>query len=93
MAHCPCSDGTDRFDVITPLEQRVEEGKAPESIIAERYAADNVDRTRPLWHVSSGCRVSREAAAPMMPPILSAVSRRFALAASELGLDIGKALV
>jgi feruloyl esterase len=48
MAHCRCSDGTDRFDVITPLEQRVEEGKAPESIIAERYAADKVDRTRPL---------------------------------------------
>jgi feruloyl esterase len=30
------------------MEQWVEEGKAPESIIAERYAADKVDRTRPL---------------------------------------------
>jgi feruloyl esterase len=48
MAHCRGGDGTDRFDVISALEQWVEKGKAPESIIAERYTGEKVDRTRPL---------------------------------------------
>ena len=48
MAHCRGGDGTDRFDAISALEQWVEKGKAPESIIAARYAGEKVDRTRPL---------------------------------------------
>jgi feruloyl esterase len=48
MAHCRGGDGTDRFDPINAMEQWVEKGKAPESIIASRYAGDKVDRTRPL---------------------------------------------
>jgi feruloyl esterase len=48
MAHCRGGDGTDRFDVISVMEQWVETGKAPESIIASRYARDKVERTRPL---------------------------------------------
>jgi feruloyl esterase len=48
MAHCRGGDGTDRFDVISAMEQWVEKGKAPESIIAKRYAGEQVDRTRPL---------------------------------------------
>jgi feruloyl esterase len=48
MAHCRGGDGTDRFDVIGALEQWVEKGKGPDSIIASRYAGDKVDRTRPL---------------------------------------------
>jgi feruloyl esterase len=48
MAHCRGGDGTDRFDVINALEQWVEKGKAPDSIVAERYDGDKVDRTRPL---------------------------------------------
>jgi Tannase and feruloyl esterase len=48
MAHCRGGDGTDRFDVISAMEQWVEKGKAPDSIIAKRYAGDQVDRTRPL---------------------------------------------
>jgi feruloyl esterase len=34
MAHCRGGDGTDRFDVISAMEQWVEKRKAPESIIA-----------------------------------------------------------
>jgi feruloyl esterase len=48
MAHCRGGDGTDRFDPISALEQWVEKGKAPESIVASRYAGDQVERTRPL---------------------------------------------
>jgi feruloyl esterase len=48
MAHCRGGDGTDRFDVISVLEQWVEKGKAPESIIASRYVGDKVERTHPL---------------------------------------------
>jgi feruloyl esterase len=48
MAHCRGGDGTDRFDVISAMEQWMEKRKAPESIIASRYADDKPDRTRPL---------------------------------------------
>jgi feruloyl esterase len=48
MAHCRGGDGTDRFDIISVLEQWVEKGKGPESIIASRYVGDKVERTRPL---------------------------------------------
>ncbi len=48
MAHCRGGDGTDRFDVIGAMEQWVEKGKRPDSIIASRYAGDKVERTRPL---------------------------------------------
>ena len=48
MAHCRGGDGTDRFDAISALERWVEEGKAPDSIAAARYAGDKVERTRPL---------------------------------------------
>jgi len=48
MAHCRGGDGTDRFDAISALERWVEEGKAPDSITAARYAGDKVERTRPL---------------------------------------------
>ena len=48
MGHCRGGDGTDRFDVIGALEQWVEQGKAPDSIVASRYAGDKVERTHPL---------------------------------------------
>jgi feruloyl esterase len=48
MAHCRGGEGTDRFDVISVLEQWVEKGKAPESILASRFAGEKVERTRPL---------------------------------------------
>jgi feruloyl esterase len=48
MAHCRGGDGTDRFDAIGAMEQWVEKGKAPETIVASRYVGDKVERTRPL---------------------------------------------
>jgi feruloyl esterase len=48
MAHCRGGDGTDRFDAISVLDRWVEEGKAPDSIIAARYTGDKLERTRPL---------------------------------------------
>lgn len=48
MGHCRGGDGTDRFDAIRALEQWVEQGRAPDSITAARYAGDKVERTRPL---------------------------------------------
>ena len=48
MAHCSGGDGTDRFDAVSALVQWVENGKAPDSIPAARYAGDKVERTHPL---------------------------------------------
>jgi feruloyl esterase len=48
MAHCAGGDGTDRFDAISALDKWREEGKAPDSITAARYAGDKVERTHPL---------------------------------------------
>jgi len=48
MAHCRGGDGTDRLDAISVLEQWVEKGKGPDSIIASRYVGDKVERTHPL---------------------------------------------
>jgi len=48
MAHCGDGEGPNDFDTVTPLEQWVEKGKAPESIIASHLKDGIVDRTRPL---------------------------------------------
>jgi feruloyl esterase len=48
MAHCGGGDGPNTFDMLTPLEQWVEKGKAPEEIIASHSTGGKVDRTRPL---------------------------------------------
>jgi feruloyl esterase len=48
MGHCGGSDGTDRFDMLTAVEEWVEGGKAPERILASRIKAGALDRTRPL---------------------------------------------
>lgn len=49
VAHCGRGPGPDTFDVQTPLEKWVEQGIAPEKIIASKVAADgSVTRTRPL---------------------------------------------
>ena len=45
MAHCGGGDGTSTFDMLTALENWVDTGKAPDSILASR-ASDG--RTRPL---------------------------------------------
>jgi feruloyl esterase len=48
MAHCGGGEGTASFDMLTTLEQWVEDGKAPDRILASRVKDGKVDRTRPL---------------------------------------------
>jgi feruloyl esterase len=48
MAHCGGGEGPNTFDQVTALEQWVEQGKAPETMVASRTRAGQVDRTRPL---------------------------------------------
>jgi feruloyl esterase len=48
MNHCGGGDGTSTFDMMSALEQWVEQGKAPDSIPASRVRNAAVDRTRPL---------------------------------------------
>jgi feruloyl esterase len=48
MGHCFGGEGPTTFDPISAIEQWVEHGKAPDQIIASRWTAGKVDRTRPL---------------------------------------------
>jgi len=48
MAHCSGGEGPSAFDKVGPLDRWVEEGKAPESLIASHSTGGKVDRTRPL---------------------------------------------
>jgi feruloyl esterase len=48
MGHCGGGEGPNVFDKVGPLEQWVEQGKAPEKIIAAHSTNGQVDRTRPL---------------------------------------------
>ena len=48
MMHCGGGDGPNSFDMLTALEQWVEQGKAPERVIAARMANGVATRTRPL---------------------------------------------
>ncbi len=49
MQHCGGGEGPNSFDPMAALEQWVENGKAPDQIIASHRQRDGtVDRTRPL---------------------------------------------
>lgn len=48
MGHCGGGDGPNSFDTLSTLDQWVENGKAPETMIASHATAGKVDRTRPL---------------------------------------------
>jgi len=48
MDHCGFGEGPTTLDAIGAIEQWVEEGKAPERVIASRLTGGKVDRTRPL---------------------------------------------
>ncbi len=49
MNHCSGGDGPSRLDAVAALEQWVEQGKAPDRMVASHVSAGNqVDRTRPL---------------------------------------------
>jgi feruloyl esterase len=48
MGHCSGGEGPDTFDKLGALEAWVEQGKAPEAIVASRRVDGKVERTRPL---------------------------------------------
>jgi feruloyl esterase len=48
MGHCGGGEGPNVFDKVGTLDQWVEQGKAPEKIVASHSTAGKVDRTRPL---------------------------------------------
>jgi feruloyl esterase len=48
MAHCSGGEGPDTFDKMTVIEQWVEQGKAPDSIVATHQTEGKADRSRPL---------------------------------------------
>jgi feruloyl esterase len=48
MAHCAGGEGPDTFDSLSALEHWVEQGNAPERIVAAHSTQGQVDRTRPL---------------------------------------------
>lgn len=48
MGHCGGGEGPNRFDMVTALEQWVEQGKAPERITASQVTDGKPVRTRPL---------------------------------------------
>jgi feruloyl esterase len=48
MGHCGGGEGPNVFDKVGALEHWVEQGKAPDMVVASHVAAGKVDRTRPL---------------------------------------------
>jgi len=48
MGHCFGGDGATAFDPVSAMERWVEEGRAPDRMIASRWTDGKVDRTRPL---------------------------------------------
>ena len=48
MGHCGGGEGPNTFDAVTALEQWVEQGRAPDRIIASRVNGALVERSRPL---------------------------------------------
>ena len=48
MAHCGGGEGPNTFDMVSALEQWVEDGKAPDRIVASHATNGVIDRTRAL---------------------------------------------
>ena len=48
MAHCGGGEGPNQFDMLAALEQWVEQGKAPDRVVAQGRTSDGLERTRPL---------------------------------------------
>ena len=48
MGHCGGGEGPSVFDRMAPIEEWVEEGRAPEFIVASLETDDAIERTRPL---------------------------------------------
>jgi feruloyl esterase len=54
MGHCGGGEGPNTFDTVAALEQWVEQGKAPDRIVASRVTNGKVERTRPLCPYPQG---------------------------------------
>ena len=48
MGHCGGGEGPSGFDMVTVLEEWVEQGRAPDRVVASRQREGVIDRTRPL---------------------------------------------
>ncbi len=48
VGHCRGGEGPDEFDMVSAIEQWVENGKAPDRILASRITNGVTERTRPL---------------------------------------------
>jgi feruloyl esterase len=48
MGHCSGGDGPNTFDAVAALEQWVEQGRAPDRMVASHSSNGRIDRTRPL---------------------------------------------
>ena len=48
MGHCGGGEGPNTFDMVDALERWVEQGTAPDRIVASHLTNGKVDRTRPL---------------------------------------------
>ncbi len=48
LGHCSGGPGATEFDMLPALEQWVEKGAAPQSVVASRVTSGKVERTRPL---------------------------------------------
>ena len=48
MGHCGGGEGPNVFDKMAALERWVEQGKAPDALIATHSTSGKVDRSRPL---------------------------------------------
>lgn len=48
MQHCTAGPGPDSFDMLTVLERWVEQGHAPDRVVASKVVNGLVERTRPL---------------------------------------------
>ena len=47
MGHCSGGEGPNNADRLTALEEWLEQGKAPERVVASHRTGGQVDRTRP----------------------------------------------
>jgi len=48
MNHCAGGDGPNVLDTVSVIEKWVEQGQAPDQIVASHVTSGTVDRTRPL---------------------------------------------
>ena len=59
MGHCRGGPGPDQFDALSALEAWVEDGVAPDQIVASKVEDGEVVRSRPLCPLPAGRRVDR----------------------------------